>query len=128
MHDNLKLLLNTTMSDMQKCGPGKPKGTKNRPGAKAGGPRKNPMKTMGSNPHHDTTTGMTLPSQNSGMYYIFQVEVEFLFLIGIISGLAPSAHANANFNSTLTMMSYGQLSLRATALHGIYKSLYIFFN
>jgi hypothetical protein len=65
------------MSDTQKRGPGRPKGTKNKPGAKAGRPRKHAMKTMGLNPH------TTLPSQNAGMHHIFEVEVLFfsLFLI-----------------------------------------------
>jgi hypothetical protein len=59
------------MSDTQKRGPGQPRGTKNKPGAKAGRPRKDAMKSMGANPH------MTLPSQNAGMRYIFRVEILF---------------------------------------------------
>jgi hypothetical protein len=41
------------MSDTQKRGPGRPKGTRNKPGAKAGRPRKDAVKTsgMGLSPH-----------------------------------------------------------------------------
>ena len=68
------------MSDTQKRGPGRPKGTKNKPGAKAGRPCKvamKNMKTIGTNPQ------TILPSQNAGMYHIFQVDILFftLFLI-----------------------------------------------
>jgi hypothetical protein len=61
-----------TMSETQKRGPGRPKGTKNRPGAKAGRPRKDAVKTMGSNPH----TPILL--QDAGMYRILEV-TKFLF-------------------------------------------------
>ena len=53
------------MSDTQKRGPGRPKGTRNKPGAKAGRPRKDAMKIVG--PNHHTT----LPTQNAGMHHIF---------------------------------------------------------
>ena len=59
------------MSNTQKRGPGRPKGTKNQPGAKAGRPRKDAVKAKGLNPH------TTLPSQNAGMYDIFEVEICF---------------------------------------------------
>ena len=39
------------MSNTQKRGPGRPKGTKNQPGAKAGRPRKDAVKAKGLNPH-----------------------------------------------------------------------------
>ena len=69
------------MSDTQKRGPGRPKGTRNKPGAKAGRPRKDAMKTMGPN-LHDTTTS-SLPSQNAGMHHIFEVEILFFTLFPI---------------------------------------------
>jgi hypothetical protein len=59
------------MSDTQKRGPGRPKGTKNKPGAKAGRPRKDALKNTVSNPH------TTLPSQNAGMRHIFEVKILF---------------------------------------------------
>jgi hypothetical protein len=62
------------MSDTQKRGPGRPKGTKNKPGAKAGRPRKDAMKTTDSNPH----TPILL--QDAGMHRI--LKVAFLFFHG----------------------------------------------
>lgn len=47
------------MSDTQKRGPGRPKGTKNKPGAKAGRPRKD---AMGSNPR-------TILPRDAGMHH-----------------------------------------------------------
>ena len=80
------------MSNTQKRGPGRPKGMKNQPGAKAGHPRKDAVKAKGPNPHK------TLPSQNAGMHDIFEVEICFsLFL----SDLASSAHADINSDSTM---------------------------
>ena len=66
------------MSGTQKRGPGRPKGTKNKPGAKAGHPRKDALNTMGSNPHM-----MNFWAQNAGMYCIFEVDILFfkLFLV-----------------------------------------------
>ena len=61
------------MSDTQKRGPSRPNGTKNKPGAKAGRPRKDAMTAMGPDPH------TTLPSQNAGMCYIYIFKVENLF-------------------------------------------------
>jgi hypothetical protein len=56
------------MSDTQKRGPGRPKGTKNKPGAKAGRPRKDAVKTMpvGSNPP------ILLQDSDAGMHRIFE--------------------------------------------------------
>ena len=66
------------MSGTQKRGPGRPKGTKNKPGAKAGRPRKDAFNTMGSNPHMTN-----FRAQNAGMYHIFEVDILFfkLFLV-----------------------------------------------
>jgi hypothetical protein len=84
------------MSDIQKRGPGRPKGTKNKPGAKAGRPRKDAMKTMGSKSH-------TISAQDAGMHHILEVEILFF------TDLATSS-VHADVNSNLKLTSHGQLA------------------
>jgi hypothetical protein len=68
-----------TMSGTQNRGPGRPKGTKNKPGAKAGRPRKDTVKTTGigseSSPHK------TLQAQDAGIHFILEVNIVFHSLI-----------------------------------------------
>jgi hypothetical protein len=67
------------MSGTQKRGPGRPKGTKNKPGAKAGRPRKDTVKTtdMGS----ESSPHKTLPTQDAGIHLILEVKFVFHSLI-----------------------------------------------
>ena len=64
------------MFGTQKRGPGRPKGTKNKPGAKAGRPRKDTVKTSAkSSPHK------TLPARDAGKHLILEVNIVFHSLI-----------------------------------------------
>jgi hypothetical protein len=87
------------MSHIQKRGPGRPKGTKNKPGAKAGRPRKDAMKTMGSNPDPPILL------QDAGMSHI--LEVKSLFSWTFFSDLAPSAPSHDANSMPRSQLGHG---------------------
>ena len=88
------------MSHIQKRGPGRPKGTKNKPGAKAGRPRKDAVKTMGSNPDSDPPIWLL----DAGMYRIL---VFMDILSNNDSDLAPSAPSHANNSTSRSQLGHG---------------------